>query len=374
MATDPEVLAVERLHQAAQARLGVAAAVIALAEWQSVSATAAAATAAPWLTTSLRTILAIQKMSLKLAVAYYMLVRALETGRVLGTPEGSSTKDVTLGELRSNFRNIALDVAALPSSRTRSDDPDIRWFEDTLRERQSDEATETRSIRLDDAEVDPLIQDLLDVEGPNDADTVSIDRYEWPEEPTLEDVDEAYRDLLREEAVKFQIDKVKALRIAPDLNPDQVIGQIEKAHETAGSIGSGNVEAAGIQPGRDAINEAAQRDRLVLAVARGTSSDPCAFCAMLASRGFVYKNASTAGVGDAAEIKKYHIHCKCFPIVRYVKASELPALNDYFQRQWPVVTAGYSGVDALNAWRRWIYKQRKANPNAPHGQRTNQTT
>ena len=45
MATASEVLALEELHQAAQARLGLAAAYLSLIEWESVSSLNAAATA-----------------------------------------------------------------------------------------------------------------------------------------------------------------------------------------------------------------------------------------------------------------------------------------------------------------------------------------
>ena len=115
MATASEVLTLEELHQAAQSRLGLLAAYLSLAEWETVSALNAAATATEWLARSLRVIVAIRKMSRELAISYYQLSRALETGRTLGVPEGS-TGDVTLGDLRKNFRDNVLDVASLPSS------------------------------------------------------------------------------------------------------------------------------------------------------------------------------------------------------------------------------------------------------------------
>jgi hypothetical protein len=167
--------------------------------------------------------------------------------------------------------------------------------------------------------------------------------------------------------VDHSADAVKKIRSDEDITPDLAIGQIEVAHAAAGSIGSGTVDAAAMDGGREVIDRAMREDRLVKAVARGTSSDPCAFCAMLASRGFVYKNEKTAGLGD--EVEKFHINCHCFPIVRFTRESELPELNRYFQEKWPEVTAGYYGNEARKAWRRWIYAQRKANPAAPHGAR-----
>jgi hypothetical protein len=363
---DEEVAAAARLHQAAQARLGFAAAYLALAEWQAVSAINGTG-AVEWIANSLKVILAIRKMSRRLAVTHYQLVRALEIGRTLGAPEGSpaTTKETTLGGLRSNFRNAAIDAAALPAPRTRSDDPDIRWFEEKLASVPPDKVP--GAVRLDDIEVDPLIQIYLDKEGHNDSVNVTVDRYDWPQDLTLEEVDDAFRALLRKQAVDDTAAKVKNLRSSPDITPDEAITGIEDAHSVGGSVGSGTVDYAGMDAGRDAVRGAIKSDRLVLAVARGTGPDPCAFCAMLASRGFVFKSEATAGVGDDETIKKYHVHCHCFPIYKFVKLSALPPLSQYFKEQWPIVTAGRGGNDARKAWRRWIYAQRKANPDAPHG-------
>lgn len=366
MATDPEVLAAEKLHQAAQARLGFAAAFLSLSEWQAVAPLQPAETAASWLAFSLRAIAAVRKLSRRLAVEHYQLVRALETGRTLGVPEGfpATLGSTTLGDLRSNYRKTALDIASLPSPRSRSDDPDIRWFEEHLASIPPDALP--GAIHLDDIEVDPLIQDFLDAEGSGDATTISIDKYTWPKDLSREEVDSAYRDLLRQQAVDAGA-KVNDLRKSPDLSPDEALTAIETTHASTGSVSSGTVDSAGMAAGRDAILGAIRNDRLVLAVARGTGPDPCAFCAMLASRGFVYKSEATAGVGDSEAIVKYHIHCHCYPIFRYVKESELPALNAYFQEKWYEVTYPYNGHAAVKAWRRWIYAQRKANPDAPHG-------
>lgn len=366
MATASEILALEELHQAAQSRLGLAAAYLSLVEWESVSALRAPATASEWLLKSLRAIAAIRKMSQQLAISYYQLARALETGRTFGVPEGSNG-DVTLGMLRKNFRDAAIDVASLPSTRTRSDDPDIRWFEDTLKALDAKGDANSRSIRIAEVRIDPLIQNLMDVEGHDDTRPITIDHYDWPEAMSFERVESAYRALLRKQAVDHSADAVKTIRADESLSPESAISQIEAAHEAAGSIGSGTVDAAGMQAGREVIQEAVRKDRLVKLVARGTSADPCAFCAMLASRGFVYRNEKTAGLSD--EVEKFHINCHCFPIVRWVRESELPELNAYFQEKWSEVTAGYSGHDAVKAWRRWIYAQRKANPSAPHGAR-----
>lgn len=371
-----EIAAVEQLHQAAQARLGIAAAYLALSAWKSVNALNAEESAKTWILISLRIIVAVRKISRQLAINYYQLVRGLETRSTLGAP-ANSTGNVTLGTLRTNFRDTALDVAALPSPLSLSDDPDIRWFEEELRSRDLPEAqTPRRLIRLDDAEVDPLIQDLLDVEDSStNSDPIVIDEFDWEEAMTPDEVDEEFRELLRKHA-RDTAKTVRNLRSSTELTPEQVITQIEESHSAAGSVGSGTVDAAGMEGGRQVIDTALRSDRKVKMIARGTSGDPCAFCAMLASRGFVFVGA-TSGVGAnedftvTQDVKAYHKNCHCFPIVKFTTTSQLPELNRYFKQQWPIVTEGNSGLDALNAWRRWIYAKRKNNPDAPHGARNN---
>ena len=371
MTVTAEVAAVEQLHQAAQARLGIAAAYLALTKWDDVSALDAEETSQSWILASIRIIVAVRKLSRQLAINYYQLVRGLETGSTLGAPPGSNG-NVTLGTLRKNFRDLALDVAALPSPLSPSDDPDIRWFEEQLKSVDLPKGrTPGRLIRLEDAEVDPLIQDLLDVEGSDNSEPVTIDDFDWEEAMTREEIDKAHRALLRKRA-RDAAEKARALRSSTELSPDQVITEIEKSHAAAGSVGSGTVDALGMEGGRQVIDAALRSDRKVKKIARGTSSNPCAFCAMLAARGFQFVGA-TSGVGDredytvSQDIKKYHSNCHCFPIVKFTTESALPELNQYFKQQWPIVTRGYSGLDALNAWRRWIYAKRRITPDAPFG-------
>lgn len=357
-------MAVEALHQAAQARLGVAAAYLSLAEWGAVSATQAAETSAVWLTRSVRIIAAIRRKSRQLAIAYYQLTRALETGRTFGVPEGSSANNVTLGKLRKNFEDLTKDIADIGNGKGTDPDPDIAWFEQNLRDHGSVErGSSGRSIRLEDTDLTHRIKALDRVKGHDNDAHIDVDAFTWPREWELQKVDDAFRALLRKQAVDKSAEEAKKLRANEELSHDQAIAKIEKAHADAGSVGSGITDWAGIQHGRDVIDLASRRDRMVKAVARGTSASPCAFCAMLASRGFVYKSEATAGFGDTVE--QFHVNCHCYPIVRWTKETELPALNRYFQEKWPEVTRGYSGVDALNAWRRWLYAERKNLPAAP---------
>lgn len=108
--------------------------------------------------------------------------------------------------------------------------------------------------------------------------------------------------------------------------------------------------------GRETQMELIRADDRALGYIRVTDSDPCAFCAMLASRGPVYKgrsfdasNAKSLGAGEA----KVHDGCGCTiePVLAR-KGNAWPGRAKEFQRLWYASTKGLSGQDAINAFRR----------------------
>ncbi len=88
------------------------------------------------------------------------------------------------------------------------------------------------------------------------------------------------------------------------------------------------------------------------------SPNPCAFCALLASRGAVYRSANpnVTGRGGAPRGVRqvgeaYHDSCSCTlePLYEHEpEPADVVALRD----RWDEVTAGLSGNDAINAYRR----------------------
>lgn len=95
--------------------------------------------------------------------------------------------------------------------------------------------------------------------------------------------------------------------------------------------------------GRDTIID--RTDRRLLGVARATSGRCCAFCAMLASRGPVYHSEESADF-------KAHNTCYCQPEPVYRADAEWPAGSKQFAELWQSSTKGYSGKQAINAFRR----------------------
>lgn len=86
--------------------------------------------------------------------------------------------------------------------------------------------------------------------------------------------------------------------------------------------------------GRQAIDDAFERDRLAVGYYRVEDSDPCSFCAMLMSRGIVYKedsfddsDARFFGPGDA----KVHDHCGGGLAAAYTRDQQYP---DAAKKHW----------------------------------------
>ena len=88
---------------------------------------------------------------------------------------------------------------------------------------------------------------------------------------------------------------------------------------------SGAVSREVLNGGRDTILDEVQRDTRTQGWARVTGGDPCAFCAMLASRGPAYREESVDF--------QAHDHCDCGAEPVY-EGSEWPGKGREFQQMW----------------------------------------
>jgi hypothetical protein len=391
VATLSELEAVEEAHRAAQARLGIIGAYLAFADWATVSALDASLTAAGWLARSLRAVYGIRRYSRRLSQSYYQLARALETGYTLGLPEYSSDPTaITMSGLRKQYTDLLLEVATLDTERP--SDPEGAWLYDRLLEelRAADAAGNRRRVPLETSTLDPYIQDLLDAADDGDS-AVQVDEFDWLDDLSEEEVEQAFGQLLAKQAVGTQQDAVTALRKDEELSPAEVLDKAAESHANAGSLGAGKVDKYGISAGRDAINDAISNDGRVEMFARKCGPNPCHFCAMLASRGFTYTKSSasttkrtTTVAGNAGnfeegldgrplDVRKFHDNCHCTIISRWSLQSKLPADNQFYKDQWPIVTKGLGGNAAMNKWRRWMYARQRDRLDAIRV-RANQTT
>jgi hypothetical protein len=141
-----------------------------------------------------------------------------------------------------------------------------------------------------------------------------------------------------------------------NLKRQAALGRDERrAKDTALVQSSGAAARQVLTGGREATMTLVEEDRFAAGWARVTDGDPCAFCAMLASRGPVYKDQQTAGFSA-------HDHCACTAVAVYDRES-WPGLGSEFQQLWNEHIQGrYSGQDALSAWRRLIEGRRAVSP------------
>lgn len=378
MATLSELEAIEEAHRAAQARLGIIGAYLALADWNTVSAVAAAETAASWLARSLRMIFALRRYSRRIAQSYYQVARALETGRSLGLPEYSTDPNaVTLAGLRKQYTDLLLEIATLDTEKPDAN-PEGAWLHARIKEEleAAEHDANRRRLPLDTSNLDPYIQGLLDAADDGDR-RVEVDDFEWLDDLTEAEVEQAFGKLLKQVAVDKQQDAVKKLRADEEKTPDEALAAIQEAHVSAGSMGAGKVDKYAISAGRDAIDDAIKHDGRVELFARKCGPNPCYWCAMLASRGFVYTKASgnltkrTTTVGGNAgnfeegldgrplDVRKFHDNCHCTIISRWDVQSKLPADNQFYQDSWKTVTKGLGGKEAMSAWRSFMYRRQR---------------
>lgn len=106
--------------------------------------------------------------------------------------------------------------------------------------------------------------------------------------------------------------------------------------------------------GTDSIRDATEKDPVATGWARVHTGpkQPCAFCRMLISRGPVYRSEETAHFVA-------HNGCTCLPVPMFKGRKHWDGRDQYleYRKQWDELTAGHSGDNALNAFRRGIYRE-----------------
>jgi hypothetical protein len=119
--------------------------------------------------------------------------------------------------------------------------------------------------------------------------------------------------------------------------------------------------------GREVTKQAVKRDRIAIGWARVTDAAPCYYCALLASRGAVYKENSFAasdqrfkanpdGSGLNPEmyndVAKVHDNCRCMLRPVYFKYQAMDSEAKHYLRLWNKVAGGRSNANAIKEFRR----------------------
>lgn len=144
----------------------------------------------------------------------------------------------------------------------------------------------------------------------------------------------------------------------------------QQAMEAAAVRMVGTTQYLALEGGRQVMQRSIEVDERATGWARVTDGDPCAWCAMLASRGPVYKSDRTGGrdqnarfVGDGEF--KYHDHCACQAWPSFTNDEPFIGVAEKLYDDWLRTTRGRGGKHAVNAFRSWWESEGRAAYAAP---------
>jgi hypothetical protein len=119
---------------------------------------------------------------------------------------------------------------------------------------------------------------------------------------------------------------------------------------TALSTTLGTAARVALDGGRTTVLETVKHDRAAVGWYRVTDGDPCAFCALLSSRGVVYKKDTVAF--------QAHNDCGCSGAPAFSRGQQLPAISDQADAIYRESAQGLSGAQRMAAFRKaWNERQ-----------------
>lgn len=319
-----EAAAVAIAFEAALARIAGDVVVEAVRLYLRVNAANLRSSGDAWLEDAVEMVSGYGEQARLLGLAFFRLYRALMTGRTVNHPDDPPSETVTLGDLRDDFveltRGLPADVAYNPPR----DSDHIRIPVDSDVEIES--AADRRDAREGRREEATLILKVLGVDNvAKKTREIDLDRV------TAREADETRDEILRKS------------------NARQAAAAARMARNGA----------------RGTIFRAIGRDERVIGYVRASrTGTPCGFCAMLISRGFMYKSTASAEgktssaasvlAGEAAEGDQYHDNCNCYAKPVFSRAEyqrEEYALNRELEALWKKEIKGrYSGREARRVW------------------------
>lgn len=141
---------------------------------------------------------------------------------------------------------------------------------------------------------------------------------------------------------------------------------LEKVQQTALVQVQGAAVRHVLDGGRELLREEAAQDRVALGFARVSDGNPCYFCALMISRGFVYRTEDAAGrransstrnrngprevfVGEG--LYKFHDHCACTVEPLFTRDTPVPEQAMKYAAIYRDATKRKSGPAAMSAFR-----------------------
>lgn len=206
------------------------------------------------------------------------------------------------------------------------------------------------------------------------APAVPIDRDSYSYAKFVRDMEPARRGLQKSDSSEYDVGQA-ILRVARTVENGArrtIIRAVEQPDPYLDSEMESDVQISD-EGTSEPIDSGSQRPRrsLVRGWARvPTGRETCGWCLMLVSRGPVYRTAENAGLrlGDTDALQafqadldvseymdQWHTGCDC-KIVPVFKLNDWPGRADYLraEQMWKESTGGYSGKDAINAFRRYV--------------------
>ncbi|MFI5863555.1 hypothetical protein [Streptomyces sp. NPDC051546] len=329
--------------QVALTQIGAGTIADAMTLWEDVPVTSRASTATSWLRRAITMVMSRRRMSRDLARAYYRLARALRTGTTVADPYHPEPTYITLDVLRREFADLAGATESPQEGRT--GEP-----ESSTPSPSSEAATSEPGEASEDSEDEELDRILVEeLEGLREAE----EQIEREAERELRTALEA----LGPNNLQEKVDRIDGTRSA-----DEVDNLREEAHRQAGARQAAAAERIAMNGGRSTVWNHMRCDQRALGYIRlSRSGTPCGWCAMLISRGPVYRSSRSAEYADG---DKYHDNCHCYaePVFsreQYASSSTYE-LNRRYEELWPKVTRGLTGKAAVSAWRRFVRQEQKA--------------
>lgn len=380
MAVDAEVHRIEQTSTLAKQRIGLLSIVLMWNLFQSVNPDNPAQTYGQWFFRALRVSRAAAFLMRGLAKSQYRLTRALDTGggTVAWTEDDALVRE--LGELRQEYVDKVEDALELGSkNNSLPDDEDVAYFNDLisdmkdefaeLAERLSEKETRSAeavrdlggadrvtedSLKKSSGLLSDLLDDMLnDPSLPNDT-AVEVDL-------DFSDLDERDRDYfdqffedseneLRDEIRKAYIDRLDEMverPVSEEWTLEDARNEIRELADEIGLNASAWLQRLANEQGRLLAERTAAKDDRQLMAARKTGSNPCSFCAMLASRGYVYTKTTAAGTSrriarsgnkvdasqfDASGFRSYHPNCQCSVVYRWQDTPQADAVSGYLSQ------------------------------------------
>ncbi|XVS66072.1 hypothetical protein ACQPYE_08465 [Actinosynnema sp. CA-299493] len=335
-------------YHLALTQIGVATIGEALELWANVPPARTTTLSAAWLARAVRQVMIRRRQSRDLAMAYYRLARALRTGTTAADPRRPNPPYVTLSMLRAEFSALA---SPQPSQEDAEQPAGTTSRPALARPAKSESGPESRPP-------EPPEEDRVPVEAID-----GLDRELERQEREAEAEARLVLEVLGLDNLDNKLDEIDDEQPASDVDELRA-----DAHRKAGARqAAAAAERVAMNGARSTLWTAGQHDRRVLGYIRlSRTGTPCGWCAMLISRGAVYKSAegSSADV-TFGDLDKYHDGCHCYAELIYSREqfdqSSLTDLNRRYKAEWKthIADRGFKGKAALTEWRRRIRREQR---------------